>query len=244
MFGKDLVYAARALRKSPVFLITATLTIALGIGASTAIFSVTNAILLRPLPYRDPDRLVVAGGDMRTRTTYDVPLSVENYMDFANGTKAAFEDMAAVSTFRNIVLRDDGTPEQVKMAGVTTNFFRMMGATIAVGRDFIDQDGLPQPAPNPAAAVGAPPPPPVRNRAILSHEYWQRRFGSNTAILGQPLGSAPNSPIVVGVLAPGFELFFQPSIQIEKKPDIWFAQRLNYDNRNRNQYFLRPIGRL
>ncbi|HWZ31831.1 MAG TPA: ABC transporter permease [Bryobacteraceae bacterium] len=244
MFGKDLVYAARALRKSPVFLITATLTIALGIGASTAIFSVTNAILLRPLPYRDPDRLVVAGGDMRTRTTYDVPLSVENYTDFANGTKAAFEDMAAVSTFRNIVLRDDGTPEQVKMAGVTTNFFRMMGATIAVGRDFIDQDGLPQPAPNPAAAAGAPAPPPVRNIAILSHEYWQRRFGSNTAILGQPLGSAPNSPIVVGVLAPGFELFFQPSIQIEKKPDIWFAQRLNYDNRNRNQYFLRPVGRL
>src|ERR1700692_4265663 len=108
MLGKDLGYAARALRKSPVFLVTAMGTIALGIGASTAIFSVTNAVLLRPLPYKDPSRLVTIGGDMRTRTTFDVPLSSENYQDLRNGTKTAFEDMAAVFTFRNIVPKDDG----------------------------------------------------------------------------------------------------------------------------------------
>src|SRR5262249_39594964 len=151
MLGKDFAYAFRALRKSPVFLITAILTIALGIGASTAIFSVTNAILLRSLPYKDPDRLVVVGGDMRTRTTYDVPLSAENYMDLRNGTKSAFEDFAAVNTFRNVVPRQDGTPEQVRMAQVTTNFFRLMGVDIRAGRDFNDADGVPQPPPDPNA---------------------------------------------------------------------------------------------
>jgi hypothetical protein len=80
MLGKDFVYAARTLRKSPVFLITATITIALGVGASTAIFSVTNAVLLRPLPYNDPDRLVLISADMRTRNVVDTPISNENYI--------------------------------------------------------------------------------------------------------------------------------------------------------------------
>src|SRR3954471_16115774 len=154
MWPKDLVYAFRSLRKTPVFLVTSVATIALGIGASTAIFSVTNAVLLRPLPYRDAERLVVVGGDMRTRTTYDVPLSVENYMDLVNGSKSAFEEFAALSTFRNLMPRADGTPEQVKFAGVTTNFLRMMGAQIAAGRDFMESDGTPAPPP-PQAAAGA-----------------------------------------------------------------------------------------
>ena len=105
MLGKDLGYAARALRKSPVFLITATVTIALGIGASTAIFSVANAVLLRPLPYRDPDRLVLAGSDMRARNVVDQQMSNENFVDLRNGTKTMFEDFAAVVTFRNNVPR-------------------------------------------------------------------------------------------------------------------------------------------
>jgi putative ABC transport system permease protein len=241
MSFKDVVYAARSLRKTPVFLITAVATIALGIGASTAIFSVTNAVLLRPLPYKDTDRLVVIGGDMRVRATYDTPLSTENYIDLVNGSKSAFEDFAAVFTFRNLVPRADGTPEQVKFAGVTTNFLRMMGAQLAAGRDFTDNDGQPGPPPPPA---GAPAAPPVRNIAILSHDYWQRRFGGSTAIFGQPLGPNPGAPIVVGALQPGFELLFQPSAGLDQKPDLFFALRLNYDNRNRNGYFLRPVGKL
>src|SRR6266403_2848212 len=136
MPANDLRSAARTLAKSPVFLITATLTIALGIGASTAIFSVANAVLLRPLPYREPDRLVLAGGDMRVRNVFDQPMSNENFVDLRNGTKTMFEDFAAVSTFRNNVPRADGTPEQVHFAQVTTNFFRLLGAKISVGRDF------------------------------------------------------------------------------------------------------------
>src|SRR5258708_5531619 len=157
MLGKDLGYAARALRKSPVFLITAPVTIALGIGASTAIFSVANAVLLRPLPYRDPDRLVLAGGDMRARNVFDQPMSNENFSDLRDRTKTMFEDFAAVDTFRSVVPRADGTPEQVHFARVTTNFFRLLGAKMSVGGDFDDTEGQPQPPPPPpgAAAPGA-----------------------------------------------------------------------------------------
>jgi predicted permease len=243
MFGNDLMYAVRSLRKTPVFLITAVVTIALGIGASTAIFSVTNAVLLRPLPYKDADRLVVMGGDMRTRTTYDVPLSAENYADLRNATTSAFEDFGAVFTFRNVIPRQDGTPEQVHMAQVTPNFFRMMGAKIEAGRDFNDSDATPQPPP----PTGAPPNavPPLPNIAILSHDYWQRRFGGDRSIFGHPLPTGgPAPPLVVGVLEPGFELLFHPGAQIEQHPDLWIAARLTYDNRNRNGYFLRPVGKL
>jgi putative ABC transport system permease protein len=245
MLGKDLGYAARALRKSPVFLITATLTIALGIGASTAIFSVANAVLLRPLPYRDPDRLVLAGGDMRVRNVFDQPMSNENFTDLRDRTKSMFEDFGAVVTFRNNVPRADGTPEQVHFAQVTTNFFRLLGARIAVGRDFDDSEGLPQPAPPAGAAAGTAPPPRLPTIAILSYEYWQRRFGGNRAILGHAMqNNAPNSPQIVGVLAPGFELLFPPDANIERTPDVWTAARPRYDNAQRNTFFLRGIGRL
>src|SRR5881392_842942 len=107
---RDLMFAARTLRRSPLFALTAALTIALGIGATTAIFSVTNAVLLRPLPYKDPDRLVVLYADLRARNNLGMPISAENYTDLRNGTKDAFEDIAAVNTGRQIVPGADGTP--------------------------------------------------------------------------------------------------------------------------------------
>jgi predicted permease len=237
-------YAFRTLLKSPVFSLTAIITIALGIGAATAIFSVTSAVLLRPLPYKDPDRLVVIGGDMRTRNVFDIPESYENYADLRDATSAVFEDMGGVSTFRNVRPREDGTPEQFVGALVTTNFFRLMGAHIIAGRDFDDSDGQPGPPPDPAAAPAAQPPPlPVI--AIISYEYWQRRFGGSSAIFGHPIqNGVAFSPVIVGVLAPGFELEFRASANVERHPDIWQALRVNYDNRNRNSYFLRGIARM
>src|ERR1041385_4540147 len=105
MLRKDFGYAARTLRKSPVFAITAITTIALGIGASTAIFSVTNAVLLRQLPYKDPDKLVFLCSDMRKRNVKDFPFSNADYFDLRNGTKGSFEDMAAVNTGRGLFPR-------------------------------------------------------------------------------------------------------------------------------------------
>lgn len=242
---RDLAFAARTLRKSPVFTITAVLTIALGVGASTAIFSVTNAVLLRPLPYKDPDRLVIAATDMRARNVRDFPFSNEDFIDFRDGTKDAFTDFAGVFTFRNILPGEDGTPEQVRTAVVTTNFFRLVGAKIAFGRDFNDSDGLPQVAPPPPGAAPGTAPPPLPVMVILSHEYFQRRYGLNPAVIGNKLpGNGPFSRIVVGVLAPGFQLYFPASANEEAAPEVWIANRLNYNNANRNGVSIRAVGRL
>jgi predicted permease len=246
MFFKDLSFAFRTLRRSPVFTIAAALTIALGIGASTAIFSVANAVLLRPLPYKDPERLAVMYMDLRVRNSLAMPLSNENYTDIKNGSKGSFEDMAAFRTFRQVLPAADGSPEQIRLASVTVNFFRLMGASIARGRDFQEADGLPQPQPalpQPGAAAPPPGPPPLPIYAILSHEYWQRRYGRDPAVIGQRLPNGPK-PEIVGILAPGFELFFPPGTNVEQKPDVWIANRLNYNNANRNTFGQRPVGRL
>jgi putative ABC transport system permease protein len=247
MLLRDLTYAARTLAKSPVFAATAIITIALGIGASTAIFSVTNAVLLRPLPYKNPDRLYFAISDMRKRNVKDFPLSNADFIDLRNGTAAMFEEMGAVNTGRATVPREDESPEQIRFAAVTPNFFRMMGAQIALGRDFTDADGQPQPA-QPAPAAGAPAaqgPPPLPQMAILSYAYWQRRFGGNASIVGSPMpGPRQGGTQIVGVLKPGFELLFPPDANVEQRPDVWFANRLAYDNAGRNGVSLRAIGRL
>lgn len=228
-----------------MFLATAVLTIALGIGASTAIFSVTNAVLLRPLPYKDPERLIIACGDMRKRNVKDFPFSNAEYFDLRESTKNTFQGFGGVLTGRGPVLRKDGTPEQIRFGVVTTNFFRLMGAMIQLGRDFEDQDGQAQPAPQPGAA-NAPPAPQLPTIAILSYEYWQRRFGGNTGVLGQTIHTAGGglSAQIVGVLAPRFELLFPTDANLERLPDLWIANRLAYDAANRNNVSLQVIGRL
>ncbi len=240
--AQNLGIAIRVLAKNPLFALTAVITIALGIGASTAIFGVTNGVLLQPIPYKDPDRLVIAGAELRTRHVRDLQFSNADYIDLREGTKQLFEDFAGVFTFRRVLPLQDGTSEQVRMAIATTNFFRLTGARIAIGRDFNDQDGIPQPAAQPGAQQ---PPTRLPVSAILSYEYFQHRYGGNTAILGQPmLTGAPIRPVVVGVLAPGVRLYFPPEANEEAAPDIWIANRLAYDAANRLEFSIRPIGRL
>jgi predicted permease len=236
----DVLYAVRALRRTPLFTVVAAITIALGIGASTALFCVSNTVLLQPLPYKDPDRLVVMYMDLRTRNNFAMPFSNENFTDIRNGSRGAFEDMAAVRTSRLVTPGGDGTPEQVALGFVTPNFFQVMGARIAHGRDFQESDGLPQP---PEQTASDTPRPPLVAFAILSHEYWQRRYGGRADILGERIPNGPR-PEIVGVLAPGFELMFPPADNVERRPDIWIAIRQPYDNANRMTYGLRPVGRL
>jgi predicted permease len=245
---QDVKFAGRTLRKNPIFTLMATITIALGVGASTAIFSVTNAVLLKPLPYKNPDRLVVACSDMTVRNVRDFPFSDEDFIDLRDGTTNVFQGMAGVFTLKFILPLDDGTPEQARVAFVTTNFFDLMGAKIALGRDFTPQDGLPQPAPPPPGSVqsGTPPPPRLPVMTILSYDYFQRRYGGNPVVIGTSMHTqAPQfSPVIVGVLAPGFRLYFPPEAQTETDPEVWIANRLRYDNKNRNTVSIHAVARL
>jgi len=246
----DFSYAFRTLRKSPIFTLTVVITIALAIGASTAIFSVTNGVLLRKLPYKDPERLVLARGDLQKRNVKDFPLSNADYLDLRNGAKNNFEDFAAFNTGRFTLPGVDGTPERVRVAGVSTNFFRMMGGSIIAGRDFQDSDGTPQAPPPAAQNNNAPPanaPPPLPNIVILSNDYFQQRFGGDQSVIGKtlPVSAAFGPPpVIVGVLAPGFELLLPPQANVEQFPSVWIAARIPYDVENRNNVQWRVIGRM
>jgi len=244
MAFRDLALAGRTLRKSPIFTLTAALTIALGVGASTAIFSVANAVLLRPLPYKDPDQLVILPSDLRNRGVKDFPLSNADFIDLREGTKDEFQGLAGVFTFPLTLTGADGTPEQVHAGVATTNYFKLVGARIVLGRDFTDDDGQPQPPP-PAAGAQTPTTPPLPIIAIISYEYFQRQFGSNPDVIGQYLNKGkPFSPRIVGVLAPHFQIYFPPSADLEATPDLWLANRLGYDAANRNGVSMRAVGRL
>src|SRR5215510_10330328 len=244
----DLRYGARMLLKNPGLSLIAVITLALGIGASTAIFSVANAVLLRRLPYENPDRLVFASADLRRRDVKEWPLSNADFFDLRNGAKTTFESMAAIYTGRTTISKEDGAPEQIRFAFVTPNIFRLLGAKITFGRDFVEEDGQPPPpqqqAGGAAGAQAAPPSPPLPTIAILSYQYWQQRYGG-TAILGRRRFSGGSSgPLIVGVLSPGFELLLPPKLDQERSPDIWYAARLAYDVADRKTVYHRVIGRL
>jgi putative ABC transport system permease protein len=240
---KDLGFAVRSLRNHPAFAFTAILTLALGIGAATAIFSVVNAVLLRPLPYRQADRLVLVWGDMRVRGVRDFPFSPPDFQDLRRGAPA-FEELAAVLGFRQPLVAEQGTPEQVRVAGVTTNLLTMLGARVMLGRPFMGDDATPEPQ-QPAANPQQPPgPPQLPGIVVLNHGFWQRRFGGDPNIVGKTFQLGQLNARVVGVLAPGFELLFPPSAGVEPAPDLFVAMRINYETANRNNVFLRVVGRL
>src|SRR5690242_596132 len=164
---KDLGYAARTLRAHLGFTIVAVATLALGIGACTAIFSVVNAVLLRPLPYANASRLALVWGELRNRSVPDWPFSPPDFADLRRQA-TDFEDLAAITPAGRVPISgDDAEPEQVRVAQATTNVFRLFGARVIAGRDFVDEDATPQPQPAPGAQgqgqaqaqPGAPAPP-------------------------------------------------------------------------------------
>src|SRR3954469_21968479 len=122
--SRDLALGARTLRKNPAFALTAIITLALGIGASTAIFSVVNAVLLRPLPYGNADRLTIISQDLRTRGVVDFPIGAGDVPDVRNGT-TVYDNIAALQTGRNVPYTDAaGKVQLVTITNATTNIFR------------------------------------------------------------------------------------------------------------------------
>jgi putative ABC transport system permease protein len=239
---KDLLYAARGLRRQPGFTLIAASTIALGIGASTAVFSVVNAVLLRPLPYSDPQRLVLVWSDLRTRNVLDFPFPIPDVKDLRADVRA-FDAVAGITPVGRVPIGgDNGEPEQVRAGAVTINLFAMLGARILIGRDFIEDDGTPQPPAN-AAAAGTPAPR-RPTMAILSYEFFQRRYGADPSVVGRTIEFGNGRAEIVGVLAPGFELLFPPRTGIEPRADMWTALRVNFDTAARNTGVLRVVARL
>jgi putative ABC transport system permease protein len=185
-FWRDFRFALRGLGRTPGFTAVAVLTLALGIGANTAIFSVVNAVLLRPLPYADPDRLLALTGSYSKSGVTDVRLSAPELNEYRRAVDALQD--AAGSWQIDINLTGSGEPERIAGAGVSPNFFRVLGVPPELGRDFTEADD--------AGHVGYV--------AIISHELWQRRFGGDPAAIGATVRLDDDPITIVGVMPRGF----------------------------------------
>jgi predicted permease len=189
---QDLRYGARTLLKNPGFTLIAVLTLALGIGANTAIFSVVNAVLLRSLPFHDPDRLVMVWEDASFAGFPRNTPAPANYADWKSQNHV-FEDMGAL-VGNSFNLTGDGEPEKIDAYEVTANFFSMLGVKPALGRAFLPGEDAPR----------------VRV-AILSYGLWERRYGARPEVVGKDILLNGEKYAVVGVMPAGFQ-FLNPEV--------------------------------
>ena len=222
---QDLRYGLRMLARNPGFTAVAVLTLALGIGANTAIFTVLNAVVLRSLPYRAPDRLAVIWVDFGEHGQSLPLVSPQDFRDYPQMSQL-FEDFAAASG-RTANLTGVGDPEQVDLARVTPNFLPLLGVEPALGRGFLPgEDAMNGPA-----------------IVILSHGLWERRFGGDPEVIGQTIQLNGTANQVVGVMPPDFKLLLPPEAFLLKDPDLWVPLQDPY-NTPRNQTYFTVFGRL
>jgi putative ABC transport system permease protein len=232
----DIRLAFRQLQRTPGFTIAAILTLALGIGANTAIFSVVDAVMLRPLPYAEPDRVVALwevvseglsapGVAAQAGPPQRVAVAPANLMDY----RSRVTSLASLAAYSAIGLNatEGGRPERLIGETVTTNYFSTLGALPARGRTFIDEEG----------SVGND------KVAIISHGLWQRRFGGAENVVGAQLtlNDAPHE--VVGVMPPDFVALTQPG---QTEPvSVWTPMVFEADSlANRNEHLVDVVGRL
>jgi putative ABC transport system permease protein len=231
-FLSDLRFGARLLLKSPMTSIAAILSLALGIGGTTTMFSAVDAVLLRPLPFADPERLVMvgatspmsAGSGSSTRRGGD--LSPADYVDYrANST--SFEGLAAISTSQ-VRLTGDGTPELVPAAQVSGNFFSVLGVNAVAGRTFLPSDDAP----------GRP------AQAVVSEPLWERRYGRSADLLGRTVTVSDQPVEVVGIAPAAFR--FQENVDIWLLGDRGLPRFTSIPNltQNRDVHILTVVGRL
>ncbi len=215
---RDLKYAVRSLARQPGFTAITVGTVALAIGANTAIFSVVQGVLLKPLPYEDPGELVVIWANLTNRDVAKFPVSPPDLRDIREqGT--LFEEMGGVITFTQSLTGGDAEPEIVDVAGTTANLFDVLGVEPFIGRGFEAADADPVPPDTDAAAI----PPAV---VMLSYEIWQRRYGGDRDVVGRTIDINNNASVVVGVLPPRTRLHFGVGT-LTQEIDLWTPLRID-----------------
>ena len=228
----DLRFAVRQLLKNPGFTAIAVLTLALGIGANTAIFSIVSSVLLRPLPFKDPDRLVTVW-ERSVKKGYEMNhAGVATFLDWKTQNKV-FESMAAFGIDAGLNLTGDHEPERITAVPVSANLFEVLGVKPTLGRSFRVQEETPG----------------NDQVVILGHGLWQRRFGSDPNMVGKTVLLDGRSYLVVGIMPPGFVFPGKTGVLygffFSKPADVWVplalpAELLN----NRNNHLLEVVARL
>jgi putative ABC transport system permease protein len=220
---RDLKYASRTLRKAPGFTLIAVLTLALAIGASTAIYSVVNGVLFKPLPFPESERLVRVTSTNARQNGRPNPISATDFLDYRSGTAHLFEGMAAFDNGSYNLTRAGSEPARLRASLVSANFFTLLRAKPAVGRGFLpgeDDRG-------------------AQRVVVLSDELFRSRFGGDPRIVGQTVTLNSEQYTVVGV-APRGLAFPEPS-------DLWLPLRFSADDlnpSNRGAHWLSAFGRL
>jgi putative ABC transport system permease protein len=211
---QDIRFGLRMMLKNPGFTMIAILTLALGIGANTAIFSVVSAVLLREMPYQNPDQLVQLWEHKRGSNTLNV--SYPNFADWRDESKL-FEEMAAYR-YTGIALTTGEYPEPVMGVLASGSLFSLLGVKPMLGRAFTQEDDTPD--------FGNP-------IVVLSHDLWQRRFGSDANIVGKTIIMYSHTHTVIGVMPPGFEFpqQYQRGGTLLPKVDAWMPLRIDPKSR-------------
>ena len=222
----DLRYAWRSLRTTPSFTTVVVLTLALGVGANSAIFSVVHALLVAPLPYRAADRLVFVWSDMSASGYPRAPLSGPELADLRarSTTVAAFGAIWS----NTVALTGDPEPEQLRIGIVTDNFFDVLGAAPALGRGFNAGDAVP----------GA------RPAILLGWPLFQRRFGGDPSIVGRQILVNDRPTTVIGVMAASFRLLLPADASVPDDLQAWTPFPAGVVRGPRGQQFLRVVGRM
>jgi putative ABC transport system permease protein len=226
---QDLRYGARMLLKQPGFTAVAVITLALGIGANSAIFSVVSAALIKPLPYREPDRLVQFWETNPLKNWTQATVAPANLFDWQKQNQV-FEEIAAYSgsdkkgpTLSGLQMESNGEPERIRGLYVTGNIFSVLGANAMIGRTLREEETWQG----------------KHTVAVLGYGLWQRRFGADPKIVGRKIMFNGRDHEIVGVMPPDF---YFPS----KEAELWLPMGWNYSQiaQLRRPHFLRAVGRL
>jgi len=224
--AQDLRYALRMLRKSTAFSTVAILTLALGIGANSAVFSVVYSVLLKALPYRQEQRLVLIWETKANEGRDHNVVSPANFLYWQKHS-TAFEQMATFFDDTSTLTRE-GEPEEIPSQGISTNLFSLLGISPMLGRDFSSDEG--QRGHN--------------HQVLLSYGLWQRRFGGDRAAIGKLIRLDGESFLVVGVMPPGVTLFASQGSLTEKVAQLWWPYGWRDEDWAPRGRWMSAIGRL